>query len=363
MRNLYYERLAERTANIATNTKSLTDERYIKLIKEVSIKKISDRKDPSDYWLLRQYDVISFADTEKLIKPLSINENSVRNYVPYSQLFDVLNDSHISVGHGGRDRMIKEISKKYVNITRKEIELYIKLCQHCLQKQKGLKKGLVVKPIISTEFNSRCQVDLIDFQSHPDGEYKFIMVYQDHLTKFVVIKPLKFKKSIDVAMELFDIFTLLGAPSILQSDNGREFSNSIVTSLKSIWPELTIVHGKPRHSQSQGSVERANQDIQNMLTTWMQDNKTPKWSHGLKFVQIMKNSALHSGIGRTPYEAVFGQTIKLGLSTSNLPKDIYEKLQSEENLEHVFDSIIDTSIDIFFSFIFRLKYYRKSYFK
>jgi len=37
--------------------------------------------------------------------------------------------------------------------------------------------GVVVKPIISPEFNSRCQVDLIDYQLHPDGKYKFIYLY------------------------------------------------------------------------------------------------------------------------------------------------------------------------------------------
>lgn len=39
-----------------------------------------------------------------------------------------------------------------------------------------------------------------------------------------------------------------------------------------MWPTLKIMHGKPRHSQSQDSVERANQDIKNMLITWMQTN-------------------------------------------------------------------------------------------
>jgi len=61
------------------------------------------------------------------------------------------------------------------------------------------------------------------------------MVYQDHLTKFVVIKPLKTKTAEEVAYNLIDIFTLLGAPSILQSDNGREFSNQIVSNLKNYW--------------------------------------------------------------------------------------------------------------------------------
>jgi hypothetical protein len=42
-------------------------------------------------------------------------------------------------------------------------------------KKKHISKGVVVKPIL---FNSREQVDLMDFQSNPDGKYKFIMVYQ-----------------------------------------------------------------------------------------------------------------------------------------------------------------------------------------
>jgi len=76
-----------------------------------------------------------------------------------------------------------------------------------------------------------------------------------------------------------------------------------------------IVHGKPRHSQSQGSVERANQDVENMLVSWLEDNKTKKWSNGLKFVQLMKNRAYHYGTKHSPYEAMFGTPSKIGLTS------------------------------------------------
>lgn len=65
--------------------------------------------------------------------------------------------------------------------------------------------------------NSRCQVDLIDMQTQPDGDYKFILVYQDHLTKFVQIRPLKTKTAAEVAKRLYEIFMTFGAPHILQS--------------------------------------------------------------------------------------------------------------------------------------------------
>ena len=79
------------------------------------------------------------------------------------------------------------------------------------------------------------------------------------------LRPLTSKRAEEVAKHLMDIFCIFGAPAVLQSDNGREFANRVVSDLKSMWSNLAIVHGKPRHSQSQGSVERANQDIQNII--------------------------------------------------------------------------------------------------
>ena len=98
-------------------------------------------------------------------------------------------------------------------------------------------------------------VDLTDMQSQPDGPYKFILNYQDHLTKMVTLRSLQSKTAEEVAYQLIDIFCLQGAPSILQSDNGREFTNKLIQNVLEIWPKCHLVHGKPRHSQSQGSVE------------------------------------------------------------------------------------------------------------
>ncbi|XP_071149089.1 SCAN domain-containing protein 3-like [Mytilus edulis] len=100
-----------------------------------------------------------------------------------------------------------------------------------------------------------------------------------------------------------------------------------------MWPELVIVHGKPRHPQSQGSIERSNGDIHDMLTTWLRDNESTKWSIGIKFVQIQKNSALNKGIGRSPYEALFGKCATIGLtSETKIPTEILMTLEKEEDL-------------------------------
>ena len=65
------------------------------------------------------------------------------------------------------------------------------------------------------------------------GVYRFIMNYEDHLTKFTIIRLLKSKTSEEVAYQLMGIFCMFGAPFILHSDNGREFANKIIT--KYVW--------------------------------------------------------------------------------------------------------------------------------
>ena len=203
----------------------------------------------------------------------------------------------------------------------------------CQEKRKRPKTtGVVVWPILSHEFNSRSQVDLIDMQSSPQGKFKWIMVYQCHLTKFVILRPLSSKRAAEVAFQLLDIFLLFDAPAILQCDNGTKFTALVINELKEMWPQLTMAHGKPRHPQSQGSVERANGDIKDMLVAWMSDNNTQDWTVGLKFVQQQKNCAHHAGINLTPYKAMFGEDPKVGLTSSSLPPELLETLQSEDDL-------------------------------
>lgn len=167
---------------------------------------------------MKRYAVVIIENKSKLIYPVKEGTSNFQYYVKDSELFYLLHDSHLAIGHGGRDRMLKELTSKYKNVTRHDVKLYIHLCEQCQRKQKVVKKGAVVKSTVFSDFISHCQVDLIDFQSQPDREYKFIMVYQGHLTKFVVLCPLESNTAEEVAYHLLDIFTLYGAPSILQSN-------------------------------------------------------------------------------------------------------------------------------------------------
>jgi hypothetical protein len=98
-------------------------------------------------------------------------------------------------------------------------------------------------------------------------------------------------------------------------------------------------------------VERANRDVQDILSTLLdaeaqeqrdaQDSgdedevRVTNWAERLKYVQHMKNRALHQGIRTSPFEVMFGRSATKGLA--NLPADVMEAVETEEQLRAVLE--------------------------
>ena len=206
-----------------------------------------------------------------------------------------------------------------------------------LKKSKKTLKSIVVKPIVSTIYLSRAQVDLIDMSDlnleanmSQDGvtPYRFLMVYLDQFTKKINLTPLKRKSAEEVTEALLDIFCETGPPHILHSDNGREFSNQLLFStLDERFPTIKLVHGKPRHSESQGAVERANRDVKDALFSMMYDNDNDQfWVKYLRWVKFHKNITYHSKIKMSPFGAVNHKKASFGLSNLGIPHEFWTSI-------------------------------------
>ena len=139
------------------NSTYLTKIKYYELISEVKQLKLK----PRGHKLLKKYDVITVSNVEKLIVPVR-EGNDFKYYVFNEELFNIINDTHLTIGHNERNRMEYELNKKYKNITRESIMLYLNLYNSCQKKGSTAKKVLVVKPIISNDLNSKFQIDFID---------------------------------------------------------------------------------------------------------------------------------------------------------------------------------------------------------
>jgi hypothetical protein len=151
------------------------------------------------------------------------------------------------------------------------------------------------------------QIDLIIMTSvlpaKNEGK-KYILTVKDHFSAFVWLRALKRKNKIAVFKKLKNIFRDFRTPDILQADNGGEFKNLAMSTkqlrayckthgldlpkdvgdetlesrfaslfdeelstddLAQCFPNTHMVHSRVRASSTNGSVERANQDVQRML--------------------------------------------------------------------------------------------------
>ncbi|XP_064112756.1 KRAB-A domain-containing protein 2-like [Macrobrachium nipponense] len=181
----------------------LPKEEYNEIISELTAIDKSGKKTPHEYYLLKKYEILKCGDVLKLIRRRTANEDPIY-FATLEDTFDIIKRAHIATGHRGRYKMVKELSKKYANITHDAISIYKSLCIDCQRTRKRpTTKGTVVRPILTKNFGSRSQVDLVDMQAMKQGNYKWIMVYQDHLTKFCVLRPLTSKRAAEVACWIF----------------------------------------------------------------------------------------------------------------------------------------------------------------
>jgi hypothetical protein len=73
----------------------------------------------------------------------------------------------------------------------------------------------------------------------PNGNFRFLLNYIDHGVKFLFSIPLTCKHASCIAVALLEIFTAVGPPMILQSDNGNEFNTAAMTR-----KQVNEFHGK-----------------------------------------------------------------------------------------------------------------------
>ena len=142
---------------------------------------------------------------------------------------------------------------------------------------------------------------------------------------------------------------LEGFPSIVQSDNGKEFKNAVLQD----WLKANNViskFGRPRHPQSQGQVERANQTLVRRMSKCLDGNS-------IRWIDVLgKNSIFYLFVD----EVNFQYNCDVHRATKKRPLEVFRKrsvsinskasfLQIEESgLEEVHDDDFSIQEDMHF---------------
>ena len=207
--------------------------------------------------------------------------------VKISQCEELFTSVHVQTCHGGRNSMRYHLKSYYIERKESLIKKY-KVCPRC-DELKALPEQLPFTPIFSKAPGERIQFDFTFYDSWT------VFTVIDHFSKFAFAFPAATRKSSLVIEYLEKSIEKLQKDrevniNILHSDNGAEFCSK---QMKEFCKdnEYQLIHGRVRHPQSQGCIERFHRTLKNNISLLIQTGKT--FEQSLKLSVKAYNNSFH----------------------------------------------------------------------
>jgi hypothetical protein len=186
----------------------------------------SRKENIQGYSYVKQFQIEEAEGLDGSLKIILKHKKSGGIVLHVLDIFDVIHEAHRRQGHSKVDKTLTKCTMFY-SPTYKLCKLFINDCFICHKKHPKVpaRKG-AKKPILSSEFRNRFQVDLIDMQIKMQimrkrdvyGQMQhWIMTMKDHSTGLVYLCMLPWKKAELVAAKLEKFFGFVGYPKIFHT--------------------------------------------------------------------------------------------------------------------------------------------------
>lgn len=249
-----------------------------------------------------------------------------------SSQLSLFNQLHLP-DHTGMKAMYERSKRLFIGFKREKINEFVANCITC-NRHRPLQRISPITPIISQHPWELIQMDCIDLRnySHFNDGYGWIVNILDCYSKFMFPVPVISKTAENIKYALRQNINREGSPRIIQTDNGKEFNNSLFSSYLN---ELNIEfkRGRPRHPQNQGQVERANQTLVRKIAKYLSNKAEKRWIDILPDVVFKYNTTWHRAINKSPMEAFRGRQ---GFNTQGpIERDSEEIEELDEDLDFI----------------------------
>ena len=166
------------------------------------------RRFPKGYVYAKDYYVEDRELLDRSVKKVLMHKKDNSIVSDMLHVFDIIDEAHTQGGHMGHDRTLKALTPRYYSPTQDLVRIYCELCYVCREKTPVIpKRKGAKKPIISSHFRDRFQVDLIDMRAQRRKDaygvwMRWIMTVKDHSTGLIYLASLPRKFARYVAHEL-----------------------------------------------------------------------------------------------------------------------------------------------------------------
>ena len=161
---------------------------------------------------------------------------------------------------------------------------------------------------------------------------KYILVICDYATRYPEAIPLRSIDAEHIAEELVKVFSRVGVPKEILTDQGSNFTSQLLAEVYRLL-HVQPIKTSPYHPQTDGLVERFNQTLKAMLrkTAW---DKGKDWDKWVPYLLFAYREVPQSSTGFSPFELVYGRQVRGPL---DILKETWEtsKKSSESIISYV----------------------------
>uniref|UniRef100_A0A803J7L8 Gypsy retrotransposon integrase-like protein 1 n=1 Tax=Xenopus tropicalis TaxID=8364 RepID=A0A803J7L8_XENTR len=226
---------------------------------------------------------------------------------PYRKIVLDLAHSHIMGGHLGVEKTTERILQRFFwpGVYR-EVKDYCGSCPVCQisAPKSHFHSPLIPLPIIEVPFE-RIAMDLVGPLVKSARGHQYILVIMDYATRYPEALPLRNTSAKTIAKELLHVFSRVGIPKEILTDQGTPFMSRVTKELCKLF-KISQLRTSVYHPQTDGLVERFNKTLKSMLKKVV-DKDGKDWDCLLPYLMFAIREVPQSSTGYSPFELLYGR--------------------------------------------------------
>jgi transposase InsO family protein len=164
----------------------------------------------------------------------------------------------------------------------------------------------------------KCAMHIVGPTTVKNKGNRYILTFQDDLTKFIVAEPIPMQDAETVAREFVrNIVLKFGIPEVVLTDQGSNFLSQLFQNTCKLL-RIKKIHTTAFHPESNGGIERGHRVFIEYLRHYVTEDQRG-WDDWIPYAAHVYNVTTHRATGYTPFELLFGYRARYHLPCKNNP--------------------------------------------
>ena len=213
-------------------------------------------------------------------------------------------------GHLGKNKTTDRVLQRFYWPTlRKDVADFCKRCETC-QKTSWVKPQhapMIPLPFVDEPFQ-RIAMDIVGPLPRSSACNRYVLVVCDYAKRYPEAMPMQAVDAEAVAEELVKMFSRVGSPQEILTDQGSNFTSQLLAELYRLL-HIRPIRTSPYHPQTDGLVERFNQTLKSMLRK-VATQEGEAWDKLIPYVLFAYREVPQSSTRFSPFELLYGREVR-----------------------------------------------------